>query len=75
MKYVLSSDNYGVGNCHWDGYYIGKTYIYQGEPYAICDKDLQNAKIYSSYNRAKSACEKLNGRICNYEFKVKEIEE
>lgn len=75
MIYVLVSDKYGVSYCHWDGYYTGKTYIYQGEPYAICDTDLQNAKKYSSYNRAKSACEKLNRRICNYEFTVKEIEE
>ena len=75
MKYVLSSDNYGIGNCHWDGYYVGKTYICQGEPYAICDTDLQNAKIYSSCNRAKSACEKLNEKICNYKFTVEEIAE
>lgn len=75
MKYVLSSDKYGICNCYWDGYYRGKTYIYQGEPYAICGNSLDLAKKYSSYNRAKSACEKLNRRICNYKFTVKEIEE
>lgn len=44
MIYVLSSDKYGVCNCHWDGYYTGKTYIYQGEPCAICGNSLDLAK-------------------------------
>ena len=74
MIYVLSSDKYGICNCHWDGYYTGKTYIHQGEPYAICENSLNLTKRYSSYNRAKSACEKLNRRISNYEFTVMEIE-
>lgn len=39
MIYVLSSDRYGISNHCWDGYYTGKTYIYQGEPYAICENN------------------------------------
>ena len=70
MIYVLSSDRYGVSNHCWDGYYTGKTYIYQGESYAACGNSLDLAKKYSSYNRAKSACEKLNRRICNYKFTI-----
>lgn len=74
MMYVLSSDKYGVGNCHWDGYYTGNKYIHQGEWFAVCEPSLDVAKKYSSYGRAKSACEKLNNKVCNYKFTVKEID-
>lgn len=54
-RFVLSSDFYGAGNEHWDGYYTGKTYIYQGEVYAVCDTDINKAKKYSSLKRAENA--------------------
>lgn len=44
MKCILSSDNYGICYCHWDGYYIGKTYIYQGEPYANLYVPVENRR-------------------------------
>ena len=46
--FVLVSDAYGPGNRHWDGYYTGVTDIYQSEIYAVCDKDTNKAKKYSS---------------------------
>ena len=38
-QYVLVSDSYGQTHRHLDGYYTGDTYIYQGEVYAICNKE------------------------------------
>ena len=72
-QFVLCSDKYGVGNLHWDGYYTGKTYIYEGEVYAICSTDINEAKIYSSLKRAENAAESLYNKITNYVFEVKEV--
>lgn len=72
-QYVLTSDHYGVGAHHWDGYYTGKTYIYQGEVYAVCDKDINKAKKYSSLKRAENAVKSLFERVKNYVFEVEEI--
>ena len=73
MAYVLSSDCYGVGKNAWDGYYTGDTYIFQGEKYAVCDKDINKAKKYTSRKRAKNAAESLFGKIVNYVFTVEEM--
>lgn len=72
--YVLKSLPYPVNNCNfWDGYYVGKTYRYEGENYAICDTDIDKVKKYKSRKRAENACKSLNDKVCNYEFEVKEI--
>lgn len=72
-QFVLSSDCYGINGRNWDGYYIGKTYQYQGEIYAICDTDINKAKKYSSLKKAENAKNALYNKITNYEFEVKEI--
>lgn len=72
-QYVLCSDNYGIGNRQWDGYYTGSTYFFQGEEYAVCDRDINKAKKYNSPKRAKTAAEALFKRITNYVFEVKEL--
>lgn len=56
MKYVLiarKNKHNGVS----DGYYTGKSYIYQGSKYAIVEGDITKAKIYSSEARAIKASE------------------
>lgn len=70
MAYYLRSDSYGPTKTHFDGWYTGNSYIYQGERYIICSTKLNECKSYSSENRAKLACEALNRRACNYEFSV-----
>ena len=72
-QYVLVSDSYGVGNKRWDGYYTGDTYIYQGEVYAVCDKEIDKAKKYSSRKRAENAARSLFEKITNYVFEVEEV--
>lgn len=66
-KWILSSlaDSMTIGN---DGYYTGKSYIYQGAKYAVVDKDIAKAKTYSTYLKAVAACNKF--RFENYNFKV-----
>ena len=71
--FVLASDAYGPGNRHWDGYYTGVTYTYQGEIYAVCDKDINKAKKYSSLKRAENAAKSLFEKVTNYVFEVEEI--
>lgn len=72
-QYVLCSDNYGIGKKQWDGYYTGSTYIYQGEEYAVCDRDISKAKKYSSLKRAENAAQALFKRVTNYVFEVREL--
>lgn len=72
-QYVLTSNTYGIGNEYWDGYYTGDTYIYQGEVYAVCDKDINKAKKYSSLKRAENAAKSLYNKVYNYDFEVEEI--
>ena len=72
-QYVLESESYGVGRKHFDGYYTGDTYIFQGEKYAVCDTDFEKAKKYTSLKRAEKAKEALNEKVVNYDFEVKEI--
>lgn len=71
--YVLKSYPYGLHNTHFDGYYTGDKYIYQGETYAVCDTDITKAKKYSSLKRAENACECLFRKIVNYGFEVVEM--
>jgi len=66
-RHVLEAiDNYGK----WDGYYTGKNYIYQGSKYAVVDRDISKAKVYSSEARAKRASEMS---FENYGFELKKI--
>lgn len=73
-RYYLRSENINSAN-FFDGWYTGKDYIHNAEIYAVCDNHLENCKEYSSYNRARNACNKLNNRCCNYYFTVDFIEE
>lgn len=72
-QFVLKSDDYGVGNKHCDGYYTGDTYFFQGELYAVCDKDINKAKKYSSLKRAENAARSLFEKVTNYVFEVEEM--
>lgn len=58
------------GYIYEDGYYTGKSYIVQGARYAVVNKDINTAKVYSSKKRAEKACEM---EFANYRFTVKEI--
>ena len=73
MVYVLKSRPYPPH--HWDGYYTGGKYRFQGEEYATADTYLPNAKKYKTRKLAERACETLNRRVCNYIFDVEEVEE
>ncbi|WP_026883701.1 hypothetical protein [Clostridium akagii] len=55
-----------------DGYYTGKSIIYQGDRYATVSYDITEAKIYSSESRAKKASE-----MCfeNYTFQLVPLDE
>ena len=68
--WVLKSHG-GVSSIGSDGYYTGDTYIFQGDKYAVADKDIQKAKKYSTKARAESACAKLS--FVNYYMSVVEI--
>ncbi len=72
-QFVLSSDCYGAGDRHWDGYYTGDTYVHQGEMYAVCNTDITKAKKYSSLKRAENAAKSLYKKVTNYVFEVEEI--
>lgn len=54
-------------------YYTGKTYIYQGSIFPCLGK-IEEAKRYTTYNRADNACNKLNVRVGSY-FKVVELQD
>lgn len=69
--YILKSDPYPP--CHFDGYYTGHKFRFQGEEYACVDNDKTNAKKYKHKKVAENACEALNNRVCNYHFTVIEI--
>ena len=56
-----------------DGFYTGKSYIYQGEKFAVFDKNVHRAKHYSTFKRAESVRKKLQGTLFFEETKVKEI--
>lgn len=71
--YVLKSKRYGYHDVHFDGYYTGDIYTFQGEKYAVCDTDIKRAKKYSSLKRAEYANECLLRKIVNYVFDVVEM--
>lgn len=74
MSYVLKSKPYQTFDKFGDGYYTGATYVFQGEYYAVCERDIKKAKKYSSFKRAERATECLHSKIVNYVFEVVEIE-
>ncbi len=55
---------------HFDGYYTGESYTFQGGRYACVDKDITKAKQYTSKKRAENACKM---EFENYWFEVEEI--
>lgn len=59
--------------CGFGGYYMGKTYIHQGECYASMVSELKHAKKYKSRKRAQNTVEILNNKVWNYAFEVEEI--
>ena len=69
--YILKSDPYPPH--HWDGYYTGDKYRFQGEWYACADTNEYKAKKYKNKKVAERSCEALNGKICNYHFEVIEV--
>lgn len=72
--YVLKSREYPPRDM-WDGYYVGSTYVFQQEVYAVCDCNIDKAKKYTSYKRAINAAECLNAKVDNYLFDVVELKE
>ena len=72
---VLKAKPYAGRMSFSDGYYTGETYIFQGEKYAVCDRDINKAKKYTSLKRAERAAECMLEKIANYVFDVEEIEE
>ena len=70
-EYILEAI-IGRNSISSDGYYTGKSYIYQGDRYAVVSNDIAKAKIYSSESRAKKANE-----MCfeNYTFQLVPLDE
>ena len=64
--------NYG-GNYRFEGYFTGRTYILQGEEYAVCDCNTDLAKKYKTEAGARRGCDALNRRVINYLFDVSVI--
>ena len=59
---------------HHFEYYTGKSYICQGQYYLVFDKDVKEAKKYSSKKRAMNAMNKLQYKFVNsVEMKVVEL--
>lgn len=56
------------GKVFSDGYYTGKSYIYQNAKYAVVVNDINQAKLYSSYSRALTAHNRLSFE--NYDFEI-----
>lgn len=73
--YVLKAKPYAWNRRFSDGYYTGETYTFQGEKYAVVEKDINKAKKYTSLKRAENAAEKLFESISNYAFGVEEFKE
>lgn len=70
-KYVLKArillhQNYS------DGYYTGQSYIYQNSRYAVVDRDISKAKIYTSKTKAERASEMS---FENYTLEVEKFKE
>ena len=74
MTYVLKSRPYLTYDIWGDGYYTGKSYVYQHEKYAICNKDLNKAKHYKSKAVAIRVCEGSALNFVNYIFDVVAVE-
>lgn len=66
-KYVLKAKP-SRGSILGDGFYTGNSYIYQNCKYAVVDKDISKAKIYSSKAKAANACNKMSFE--NYSFTI-----
>lgn len=72
--YVLQAYTETENTRFSDGFYTGDTYQYQGEIYAVVERELDLAKMYFSEKRAQSAANSLNRKVCNYKFTVFKIE-
>ena len=68
MFVLKAKDDYDRGFS--DGYYTGKSYVYQKHRYAIVDI-ITNAKKYTSRFRAERASKM---EFENYKFEVREVE-
>ena len=74
MEYVLYLYTSGVGGGSL-GYYLGKKYTHQGEHFPCTCNSAEDAKKYTSIQRAKSALESLNKTIsykveCTFYFRA-----
>ena len=70
-KYALIA-RMGVNDIMSDGYYTGKSFIFQGARYAVVDRNVSKAKIYSSKARAENAS-KMGFE--NYILDIKKLED
>lgn len=69
MKFVLKDNT--RNSRYYDGYYTGKSYIFQGHRYAVADKDIKKAKVYKTYKNAQKG---QNISFENYSFDIEETE-
>ncbi len=74
MTYVLKSRPYLSFDNFGDGYYTGASYIFQGECYAVCERELEKAKQYKSLKVARNSATRYLSKFCNYIFDVVGIE-
>lgn len=70
-KYVLEAEE-TISSPFSDGYYIGKSFIFQGSKYAIVDANITKAKVYTSKARAFKASEM---EFNNYKFRAVKLHE
>jgi len=54
-----------------DGFYTGKSYIYQGGRFAVVESSISKAKVYKSKKRAESICDNIDFE--NYRFEVQPL--
>jgi membrane protein YqaA with SNARE-associated domain len=67
MYVLVSQSSHGS----WTDYYLGKTYVHQGERWASLGRQGE-AKIYRSEKRANRAAESLSEKV-GYTFVVEEF--
>lgn len=56
-----------------DGFYTGNSYIFQGERFAVFDKNIHRAKCYKTFKQAENARRKMQRTLFFEKTKVKEV--
>jgi hypothetical protein len=74
MEYVIK-EKPASNDARSEGYYTGKKYVVQSEPYYIFTHDIEKAKKYSTRKRAENAINSLYRWNVLYELVVEKVGE